>query len=352
MPKRIGFLYEAFTSYENCVVAERLMAKNKPDNKMAKHIGNHAEEYGLLLHKTLINDSWTPSKNREFDIVDNYKGKIRHLKVPCLADQAAQYAWLNIAIPYIEKRNYFYNCGSIPKAGQIRAIRALKRWLGGKKPYKYGAIADIRHFYDTLPHSIVMKGLTRIFKDKRFVNFAGKIMQSMSKTGVGIAIGHPSSHWFANVALMELDHYLCNEFKDVVFTRYMDDYAILSNNKRHLKKFLLSLMGEIEKRGMKIKKNYQIFPTKQRALAFLSYRFFRGYTLLSKPLMYRISHRIKSAAKGLTVHIAASVLSYLGILKHCNGYNYKLKRVYPYVKINECKELISNAAKNKLCCAT
>lgn len=123
MPKRIGFLYGAFVSERNCIRAERLMAKNKTDNKMAVHIGMNAERYGKALSQMLKTGAWVPSPNREITIKDSYKGKTRDLKIPCLLDQSVQYAWLNIACPYIEKRNYYYNCGSIPGAGQTRAVR-------------------------------------------------------------------------------------------------------------------------------------------------------------------------------------------------------------------------------------
>ena len=134
MPKRIGFLYEKFCSLENCIAAERLMSKNKPDNAMARHIGENAETFGAALSDMLARNAWTPHPNREFTIQDSYKGKTRNLKVPCLQDQAVQYAWLNIATPFIEKKNYFYNCGSIPGAGQFQfsPLREGRRSCGGR----------------------------------------------------------------------------------------------------------------------------------------------------------------------------------------------------------------------------
>jgi hypothetical protein len=132
MPKRIGYLYEKLVSTENCIKAEKLMSKNKPKNQMAKQIGANAEEYGRQLSELLKNDGWVPSKSREFDIVDSYKGKTRHLKVPCLLDQSVQYSWMNVATPYIEKRNYFYiavytRCGRIGRQRHCRNARKQEK---------------------------------------------------------------------------------------------------------------------------------------------------------------------------------------------------------------------------------
>ncbi len=346
MPQRIGFLWEKMYTEENCIEAERVMAKNKKKNRMAKHIGEHPEKYGATLYVKLPDYQFHPY--REVYIQDSYKGKTRHLKIPCLEDQAAMQAWLNIATPYIERRNYFFNCGSIPKAGQTRAVNALKGWLKVKKPPKWGGITDIRKFYDTCPHWVVMKGLKRIFKDPKFLAFAGKILAAMSDNGIGLAIGFPVSHWFANVALMEIDHELKRTFPDVHFTRFMDDIALCSRNKRHLRKAIFYLGKWLRKHEMKLKDSWQVFPIKVRGITFLSYRFFHGYTLLTKKLMCRISRKMKRAARNLSIHMAQGIMSYIGIMKHCDSYHFRQSHVYPYVIPKKCRRMISNESKHDL----
>ena len=347
MAKRVGFLWEKMISMENCIEAERLMCKNKPDNRMARHIGQNAEKYGATLYAKLSTDSYEFHEPKEQMIRDSYKGKTRRLQIPCLEDQAAMQAWLNIATPYIERRNYYFNCGSIPGAGQIRAVKALQKWLGGKKPPKWAGSTDITKFYETCPHSVVMHGLKRLFKDRKFLAFAKQSMTAMSKTGVGLAIGFPVSHWFANVALMELDHELKRAFPDVHFARYMDDIAFISRNKRHLRKAIRYLMERVGQLGMKIKKNWQVYPIKYRGVTFLSYRFFHGFTLLSKLLMYRIARKMRRAAEHMSVHMAQGVISYMGILKHCNSYHFRKEYVYSNVDPKKIRRLISDAQKKQ-----
>ena len=332
---------ERMLSEENCILAEIRMAKNKPDNRMARHVGKYAERYGKILRRQLIN-GYSFHKGKDTVIVDSYKGKRRELNIPCLNDQAAQQAWLNIASPYIERRNYYFNCGSIPGAGQIRSVRAIQKWLKNPKN-KYAAVTDIRQFYKTCPHEVVLAGLDRIFKDKEFVAFAAKILASMSDTGVGLAIGHPTSHWFANVALMQLDHDLKQNFPKVKFTRYMDDVALVSTNKRYLKKAVLFLIDGVKALGMRVKNNWQVFRIEGRGLSFLSYRFFNGYTILQKPLMYRISRKAKRAGSHMNLHVAIALVSYVyGICRHCNSYNFRKERVYKYVNPKNCRRFISN----------
>lgn len=340
--KRVGFLMEKMMTEENFVEAERKLGKNKPRNRTAKHISANANRYGKKLFEQVKNGKFQWHKPKERTICESYKGKERHLKIPCLIDQAAQLAWLNIAQPYIEKRNYFYNCGSIPGAGQTRAVNALKKWLKNPK-MKYGATTDIYHFYETCPHWAIRNGLEMLFKDKKFIDFAMGFVASMSETDVGIAIGYPVSHWLANLALMALDHEMRRKHPDVKLARYMDDIALASPNKRHIKAALESIKNGVEQLDMRLKK-WSWFKIAKRGLTYLSYRFFNGYTLLTKKLMVRIARRIKKAAKIMCAHVAAGMLSYLGILKHCNSFNFRQRRVYPYINPKNCKRLISRKA--------
>jgi len=346
MPKRIGHLYERMITLENCIQAEREMGENKKDNDMARHIAAHAEKYGAALHDKLESGTFTFHKPREAYIQDSYKGKTRHLMIPCLEDQAAMQAWLIVVTPYIVRCNYYYNCGSIPKAGQTRAVKALKKWLKGPKPPKWGGVTDIYHFYETVPHRVVLRGLRRRFKDERIIGFAAKMMASMSSTGVGIAIGYPVSHWLANVALMELDHELRRKFPDVKFVRYMDDVGLVSRNKRHLRMAVQYMAKRLVELGMRLKHTWQVFQIHLRGLTFLSYRFFQGFTILAKRLMYRIARKMRKASTHMSAHMARGVMSYRGILKHCNSYNFRKDYVYPNVSIKKCRRLISNDSKN------
>lgn len=172
---------EKMLTKDNFIEAERLLGKNKRDNRKAQYIAENAERYGVRLLEKIQTGKFAWHKPRETVIVDSYKGKTRNLKIPCLEDQAAQLAWLNIAAPYIERRNYFYNCGSIPGAGQTRSVKALQKWMKNPR-MKYGAITDIKKFYETCPHGVVRKGLERLFKDKAFIDFAMGFVASMSDT--------------------------------------------------------------------------------------------------------------------------------------------------------------------------
>lgn len=342
MPKRVGYVYEQVISLDNCIKAVKEMARSKPKHRRAQYMKKHAEDFGEKLHQQLSNDVWEPRPYYEKTIIDGIRQKERHLKVPCLWDQCVHHALMQITAPYIQKRNYFYNCGSLPDAGQIRASRAVKRWLAGKKIIKYGESLDIEHFFENCKTEVVMKALRRIFKDKRFLELHEKILHSM---GDSLAIGFNVSHWYANLVLMYVDFEIKQRIlPDCKYVRYMDDMLLLHNNKRKLHRAKDEIQKLLATMGLKLKSNWQVYKIKDRGISFLSYRFFYGYTLMRKRLMYRISKRIRSASKHkvIRLHEASSIVSYLGILKHCNSYNFRKKWVYPYINIRKCKGVIRN----------
>lgn len=339
MPKRIGHLFEQVISEENCIAAVVEMTKGKNKNRKAMRIRKNSMLYGKRLASEISNGRWVSTPYIEHTIEDGVRKKKRNIKVPCLHDQAVHHAVMRVMIPHIIKRNYYYNCGSIPKAGQSRAIKAVQKWIGRKSGYKYYGKFDIRHFYETCPHWAVMNALKRIFKDKRFLDLNEQILDSM---GDGLAIGFYPAQWYANIVLMDLDRQITQIIlPGCKYTRYMDDMLVLHRNKRKLHKARKVIDIILKGLGLLLNPKWQVSKINDQGITFLSYRFFRGYTLMKKNLMYRITRKIKKAKSNPNIHNARSITSYMGILKHCNSFNYRKKRLYPVVSIKMLKGVIS-----------
>ena len=115
---------------------------------------------------------------------------------------------------------------------------------------------------------------------------------------------------------------------------------------------------------MKIKDNWQVFrfdyinkqgERKGRTLDTLGYRFFRDKVILRKSLALTIRRQVKRVSKmsKITPHVAKSLMSRLGWLRHCNSYNFYHKYVKPLINIKKIKEVIRNESRkhNQACCA-
>ena len=115
---------------------------------------------------------------------------------------------------------------------------------------------------------------------------------------VGIPIGNLTSQLFANVYLNALDQFMKHQLREKSYIRYMDDFLILSPNKKELhllkEKLREFLAGQLKLTLHPKKAN--IFPA-EKGIDFLGYRIFRHYRLLRKSGVKRFIKRTKAYRK-------------------------------------------------------
>lgn len=128
---------------------------------------------------------------------------------------------------------------------------------------------------------------------------------------------------------------------------YMDDMTIYSNNKRQLWKAKGEIERFLQKERLNLKGSWQLFNCDKRPIDFLGYRFYKTHTTLRRSNFLRIKRRMKKIAKKsfLNFKDACAVVSYFGLLKQSNCFNYMNCYVYPYVSLKKCKEVIRNESK-------
>lgn len=131
------------------------------------------------------------------------------------------------------------------------------------------------------------------------------------KNGRGIPLGNLTSQLFANVYLNELDQYVKHKLRVKYYIRYCDDFVIISDDKKYLKE----LFGEIDL-YLKTKLRLTLHPDKieirklGQGIDFLGYVVLPHYKVLRTKTKKRMFGKISEE----------NLNSYLGILKHCNGY--------------------------------
>ena len=196
-----------------------------------------------------------------------------------------------------------------------------------------------------------MKNLLRKkFKDKLLLELLDEIIDSVEGSK-GVPIGNYLSQYFANFYLSYFDHWLKEEKKCKYVFRYMDDIVILDGDKN----FLHNLKREIDEYlkvnlDLKVKENWQIFPTNVRGIDFVGYRVFRHYKLLRKSTYKRMKEKCKKMTKqdSLSFSNYCTVNSYVGWLKWRNSYDLSLKYINPllikeFEKNPNSKKVIENA---------
>jgi hypothetical protein len=332
--KRAGNLYSSLISDDN--LRQALFEVNHSHRWRPMHKPNltvlwsekHIDECVENLRK-IIEDGFLSSPDTMIHKFDVSAGKWRDIHEPKLwPDQYIHHALIQVLQPAMMKGMDNWCCGSIQGRGIHYGMHGIKKWMKNDlRGTRYCAEADIHHFYDSLSQKCVMDRLKSIIKDRRVLDLAERVMKP------GILIGCYFSQWFANTVLQPLDQAIRSpENKISHYIRYMDNFTIFASQKKILHRVIHFISKWLAAFGLKIKSNWQVYPTKSRMPTALGYRYGHGYTLIRKRNLLRLKRQMHAFSvcrwKNLpiTSKFAAGLLSRIGQLKHCNN-----KRLYKQV---------------------
>jgi len=237
---------------------------------------------------------------------------------------------MNILQP-IWDRTFIYDCYSaVPGKGIHAGLARLHRFMKDKENTRYCLKFDIRQYYPSVQHNILMQILERTFKCKDTLWLLEDIVRSPGGS-TNIPIGNYLSQYFANIYLNRFDHWLKEDKGLKYYIRYSDDGVVLHESKEELHDLLGEIREYLGTLSLELNPKTQIFPVDKRGVDFLGYRSFRGYTLLRKSSAKRFKEKIKLIEVGWEhlspVFVISSVMSYMGWIKHCNGHNLVAKHI-------------------------
>ncbi len=347
MPKRVGNLWGPLISDENLTRAidevnrtHHWRTHHRP-NATTAWVEETKPERVKELRQILI-DGFVPKEPHVTERWDASAQKWRTVSEPAQwPDQYVHHALIQILQPIFMRGMDPYCCGSIRDRGPHQARQAIERWMEhDRKGTKYEFAGDIRHFYNSLKPEVVMDRMRQLIKDWRVLDLIERIIAG------GVLIGAYTSQWFANTVLQPLDMLIRQSGLCDHYVRYMDNLTIFGSNKRKLKKLKVLVEKWLNEHQLKLKADWQIFPTanrephqplpaprngvtrqKGRMPDAVGYRYGRGYTLPRKHNLLRIKRALaryrkrKKRRKRIFAGAAASLISRLGQLKHCNNYN-------------------------------
>ncbi len=320
------------------------------------------EELGQPVPAGVIKRAWHPKPYCKFTVKDGPSKKDREIVcATAIQDKIIHQLVIEAARPVFMKSMYHYSCGSVPGRGTHKGVKYLKRTINHHKKYdksaiKYGAVGDVKKCYQSFSHRILNEQIKKKFRGKLFVWLMATIIDSYHHEIIdgekyGIPIGFPTSLWLCNFGLTSMDHKIKSSGIRY-YARYVDDIVMFSRSKKHLHKVVEIIKQALTDVGLRLKDNWQVFrydyidkngERRGRAFDVLGFRFFRDKTILRKRNVLAISRQARriSKAKSVTPHMARSMMSRMGSLKHCHSRNYYIKNIKPLISVRKLKEVIS-----------
>jgi len=330
----------------NLQKAHQNAQKGKKWYKEVQKVNQNTEYYLKELQNRLINKAYRTSEYEIF--IKNDSGKEREIyKLPYFPDRIAQWAIMQVIEPILEKKLIYDTYSAIPNRGIHLGLERLHQAMEDREANKYCLKMDVKKYYPSINHDILKQIYRKIFKDPNLLWLLDEIIDSTAGDA-GIPIGNYLSQWSGNIYLAYFDHWMKEEMKCERYFRYMDDIVVLHHNKEFLHNLKRRVGDYLAKNlKLKIKGNWQVFPTYERGVDFLGYRSFGGYTLLRKSTAKKFKRKMRKIQKKdkLDDHSYMSINSYRGWLKWCNSYNLEQKYIKPLEgKIKE-YERVNNICK-------
>ncbi|MFH1260404.1 MAG: RNA-directed DNA polymerase [Candidatus Micrarchaeota archaeon] len=155
--------------------------------------------------------------------------------------------------------------------------------------------ADIRHYFDSINHEILLKLIREKIKDEKVIWLIETILKNHKTeiVGKGMPLGNLTSQFFANFYLNEFDNFVKHQLKARYYIRYVDDFVILHHDRNLLEKW----KHEIDiylRHNLAVElhpEKSRIIPLR-RGVTFLGFRIFAEYKLLKKSNARRIWKRM------------------------------------------------------------
>lgn len=330
-------LFDKIADPENLFLAWDTFRKGKRGKEDVQEFEKDLEQNIFKLHRDLKNKVYKHWPYKGFFINDPKK---RHIHKAQVRDRVLHHAMFQVINPIFEP-TFFTNSFSCQVGkGSHRGVRVLGRILRRESCNNtltcYVLKCDVRKFFDSMDHRILLEILGRRINDKDVMWLLEEIVGSyrvnspnlFHNTATGVPIGNLTSQLFANVYMNELDQFVKHGLKVKHYARYTDDLVIISRSKEYLEN-LIPQLNEFLEKNLRL----SFHPDKvtihfySKGVDFLGYVVFPYHILLRKRTKRRILRKFQGKlrehkeGKINRDRILASLNSNLGVLSHANAYN-------------------------------
>ena len=295
--KTYNNLWEHLCSYENLGLAFQKARKNKTQKLYVTEFEDNLQENLSALRTELLLYTYSPKPLKTFVLHDP---KTRKISKSEFRDRVIHHAICNVLGPIFD-RSFIYDSYANRKGkGTLKAVKrfdVFKRKISRNCTQKAFILkADIKHYFDEVDCSLLIEIIRKRIKDEKVIWLIKKIFSNYQtkKEGKGMPLGNLTSQFFANVYLNELDQFVKNELKIKYYIRYVDDFVILSKDKKYLEETKDKIHAFIKQNLL-----LELHPDKCKILLlkdgipFLGFRIFQHHKLLKKSNLRKMKRTLE-----------------------------------------------------------
>ena len=238
---------EGVASFSNLKVAACKARRGKSRRPDVEDFFLRMESNLLELREELLSGAYTPAGYRFFEIREP---KRRTIAAAPFRDRVVHHALCNLMQPVLE-RTFLAQSFSCQQGKGTTAGRECCRRLVNR--HRYVLKCDIRKFFPSIDHEILLSQLSRRLTCPSVMALAGRIVSSF-RTGSeippplfpgddlvmaadrarGVPIGNLTSQLWGNFYLDAMDHWIADEQGCGAYLRYTDDFLLFGDDKARL----------------------------------------------------------------------------------------------------------------------
>jgi RNA-directed DNA polymerase len=259
------------------------------------------EENLKRLSEDLQSGLYRPQQIRRHYIPKPGSKEKRPLGIPTVRDRVVQTAVLNALEPIFEREFAEHSYGFLPGRGCKDALRRVDQLL--KAGYTYVVDADLKSYFDTIPHDRLLALVAQKVSDGRVLS----LIEAFLKQGVldglrewtpeeGSPQGGCISPLLSNIYLNPLDHLMAQQGFEMV--RYADDFVILCRSPEEAANALALVQQWTAEAGLKLHpEKTKIVDAQTDVFDFLGYRFQRGRRYPRPKSLQKLKDAIRAKTK-------------------------------------------------------
>ncbi len=336
--RRHGNLWEQVTGFEGLLRAAQKACKGKRFRPQVARFHFDLEHELWALHEELCTKTYLPGAYRSFFI---HEPKRRQISAAPYRDRVVHHALVGVLEPIYE-RTFIDDSYACRKGKGTHA--AVARCQHYARRFRYVLKADVQKFFPSVDHEILKRQVARKVKDRDVLWLVGQVIDhsnlqepvqlwfpdddlfAPAERRRGIPIGNQTSQFFANVYLDPLDHFVKDRLRVKGYVRYVDDFLVFSDNKRHLAAVREQIAGFLTTVRLRLHPAKSVVFPVGEGIRFLGYRVLPTHRLLVKENVRQFRRRVRQMQRDYAawrVSFAAvhqRLMSWIGHARQANTY--------------------------------